>query len=319
LKSAFLADEERSSRDFTSEFLSLKRITQEAVIYDRLLSSVRSRLGLQPAIVRSSVLGTEVKVRDGTFPRSPDYDDAWLYALITHCNVFFDVGSNLGEMSLLACLDNPLRNVVVMDANPSALATAAENLFLNGFSRRVRFVQAFIADTENEEVEFFTVGTGQAGSRFRSHAKTASGANCSFKTRTTTLDIVARETNLPPDLIKIDVEGAESEVLAGSRELASHLRPRFIVEMHAFKELSMRQNGERVLNWCSEVDYEAYYLKRHVMVTSPDLFANRGRCHLYLQPKGHQYPSFLKEIAQEATLDEARAALKLSHSIESNS
>lgn len=279
------------------------------MIYERLLSSARSHIGLQPAIVRSSVLGTEVKVRDGTFPQSPDYDDAWLYALITQCNVFFDVGSNMGETSLLACLDNPLRNVVAMDANPGALATAAENLFLNGFSRQVRFVLAFIADTENEEVEFFTVGTGQAGSRFRSHAKTASSTNRSFKTKTTTLDTVARELNLRPDLIKIDVEGAESEVLAGSRELAGHHGPRFIVEMHAIKELSMRQNGEKVLRWCREVDYEAYYLKRHVMVTSPDLFADRGRCHLYLQPKGHQYPSFLKEIAQEATLDEAREAL----------
>lgn len=277
--------------------------------YKRLLTSVRSRIGLPPPIVHSSVLGANVKVRAGTFTPQPDYDDGWLYALITQCAVFFDVGSNVGEMSLIACLDNPQRRVVAMDANSNALAIAAENLFLNGFSKQVRFVLGFLSDTEDEEIEFFTVGAGQAGSRFRSHARTASDANRSFKIRTTTLDTVARELNLQPDLIKIDVEGAESEVLAGSRELAGHHGPRFIVEMHAVKELSMRQNGDKVLKWCREVDYEAYYLKRHVMVTSPDLFADRGRCHLYLQPKGHRYPSFLKEIAQEATLDEAREAL----------
>jgi FkbM family methyltransferase len=282
--------------------------TKNLMKSSRILTAIKSRIGLPPPIVCSSVLGVDLSVRADTFPQQPDYDDAWAYALISQCSVFFDVGSNVGEMSLLACLGNPGRRVVTMDANPRALAIAAENLFLNGFSRRIRFVHAFVGETEDQEIEFFTVGTGQAGSRFRSHAKTADAANSSFKVKTTTLNSIARELNLVPDLIKIDIEGAEAEALSGAKELIIH-RPRFIVEMHSPTELPMLENGHRVLRWCREVNYDAYYLKKHLLVTSPEVFAGRGRCHLYLQPRGEEYPFYLKEIEQGATLEKAHDVL----------
>jgi len=47
----------------------------------------------------------------------------------------------------------------------------------------------------------------------------------------TTLDDFARE-HVVPDTIKIDVEGAESNVLKGAEKLFTHSRPHLICEVH---------------------------------------------------------------------------------------
>jgi FkbM family methyltransferase len=51
--------------------------------------------------------------------------------------------------------------------------------------------------------------------------------------RTTTVDTIVFEQKQPvPDLIKIDVEGAERLVLAGSQETIKRYHPTFLIELH---------------------------------------------------------------------------------------
>ncbi|MGH9927859.1 MAG: FkbM family methyltransferase [Pyrinomonadaceae bacterium] len=266
---------------------------------NRILSKIRSRVGLKPLVVELRIHGKSLRCREGTIPDTPDYDDAWTFALLQESRIFFDVGCNVGEMSLLSLLDDPTRRIVMMDANPTALAAAAENLLLNNFTFS-RSVLAFIGEQDGEEVEFFTIADMQAGSRYRSHAKTASKLGSSFMTSTLTLDTIAEEFKLAPDFIKIDIEGAEAEALNGARRITLKYRPRILVEMHSHDELPMRENGERVLSWCREIEYSAYYLKTHCLVESVDSFANRGRCHLLLMPESEPYPERLREISQGA-------------------
>lgn len=275
----------------------------------RLKQSVRSRLGIGPSVVSQRLLGHDVKARFGLTKGKPDYDYGWVYALITQCAAMLDVGCNVGLDSLVACLDDPQRQVVAIDANPRALATAAENLFLNNISRQVRFVLGFVSDRDDTEVNFFTVGTGAAGSRFRSVAQTASRMNSFFKVRTFTLDELTGELGFTPDFIKIDVEGAEVEVLRGAKRLVQKCRPRIIVEMHRTDEFPMHVQGENVLAWCGEVDYSAFYLPEHKQVSSPGPFAHRGRCHLLLQPSGLTYPPHLKDIPESSTMEFAQALI----------
>lgn len=268
---------------------------------NRIFSRIRSRLGLKPPIINVRVCGKSLRCREGAIAETPDYDDAWALALLRESRVFFDVGCNVGEISLLALSDDPTRKVVMMDANPIALAQAVENLLLNNFTF-ARSVLAFIGERDGEEVEFFAVADGQAGSRYRSHALTASKADASFKTSTLSLDTIVEEFNLAPDFVKIDIEGAEAEALNGARRLTLAHTPRYLVEMHSQDELPMRENAERVLRWSREMGYSTYYLKTHTLVESVEPFANRGRCHLLLIPENQPYPERLKEIPQGAPL-----------------
>jgi hypothetical protein len=57
------------------------------------------------------------------------------------------------------------------------------------------------------------------------------------------------------------------------------------------------------------MDYDAYYLKDHQPVTSPDSFQHRGRCHLLLLPSGSAYPPYLRLIQQGDSMETAQAVL----------
>lgn len=109
-------------------------------------AAVRTRLGLPPAWIAAQVLGRSLTVRDGSVRAKPDYDDAWCLACALHARIVFDVGSNVGQAALPMLVSGGPELVVLIDANPRALAYAAENIFRNGLWHRARFVCAFAAE-----------------------------------------------------------------------------------------------------------------------------------------------------------------------------
>ena len=70
----------------------------------------------------------------------------------------------------------------------------------------------------------------------------------------TTLDDFAR-SNAAPSLVKIDVEGAESEVLNGAAELCRDVRPPLLIEVHD------PVNSMRVQEWLQRHEYRLEWLE----------------------------------------------------------
>jgi FkbM family methyltransferase len=275
-----------------------------------LARALRGRLAERVPYATEELLGRRVRVRLGTLPSVPGYDDGWVLALLPLSRCFFDVGCNVGFFSLVAAVDDSSRWAVLIDANPLALGRAAENLIINSFAQRSRFVLGFVSSSSGDPVTFFTVGAGAAGSRYPSHSASASAAQSSIMSRSVRLDEICAEQGLWPDLVKIDVEGAESEVLYGAERVAARKEATFLVEMHSRAELPMAENGRRVLDWCSRVGYDAYYLKDHVRLAAPEQISHRGRCHLLLIPMGDRYPDRLKRIPQSCPVERARELLE---------
>lgn len=268
----------------------------------RLEARVRYQLGLPFPWVRKTVLGRELVLRDGTIRKETDYDDAWLYACLRHAEIMFDIGANVGQSALMALLCPNVQQVVLVEANWQALSVAAQNLIRNQMSARVRFVGAFAAEASDASIEFWSVGTGAASSMFQGHAVTAAREGSVQKVPTVAVDDLIRSFTLVPDLVKIDVEGAESKVLQGSRELARHDKTRFLVEMHSPPELPMSRNAALVLEWARSVSYATWYLSAATRIESPDVIQHRGRCHLLLQPAAWPYPEWLVGIKQSDAL-----------------
>lgn len=264
----------------------------------KFISGVRQKyIAPKRKLVHDVLLGHELKVFEDTIRKTVDRDDAWYYQLVLNSKNVFDVGSNVGYTALIALLANKASRVVLFDANPEALVRAASNIIYNGLSHRCHFVNGFISNKVANKVKFYTVGTGSAGSSSSDHAKTAALLNSWFWVNTTSLDEVASYLNFAPDFIKIDVEGAEYEVLLGATSLVK--KPtRIMVEMHSNKDLSMLKNATNILNWCKEMGYAAWYLTEGEKMESADLISHRGRCHLLLQPEEMEFPEFLKGIKQ---------------------
>ncbi|MGH2361385.1 MAG: FkbM family methyltransferase, partial [bacterium] len=149
-----------------------------------------------------------------------------------------------------------------------------------------------------------------AGSMYAGHARSAAKAGRSVEAPTVTVDHLCDLYTTVPDLMKIDVEGAENEVLRGSKRCARHAKTRFLVEMHSPPELPMVKNAARVLAWCEEVGFAAWYLADETRLEKPAQVGHRGRCHVLLQPSAWPYPEWLKGIKQSADLEAALASTK---------
>lgn len=129
------------------------------------------------------------------------------------------------------------------------------------------------------------------------------GASSFIKAPTVTIDWMCEKYQTIPDLIKLDIEGAEHQALLGSIQCVKHQHTRFLVEMHSNPDLPMMINARNVLQWCREMSYNAWYLAEEGVLEQPEAVQNRSRYHLLLQPADWPYPAFLQGIGERADLE----------------
>ena len=139
-------------------------------------------------------------------------------------DVVFDVGAYHGVWSLI--LARHARHVVAFEPNPGTYQVLKETIAVNRAGNV--FALPLAIGGNSGDADFW--GTG-SGASLRHGEKRSS---CS-RVKINTLDGFAAESPPLPDVIKIDVEGAEHQVLTGARRCLEHARLVFI-EIH-FDEL----------------------------------------------------------------------------------
>ena len=269
----------------------------------KVLSAIKHKLSHRGEVLESSSLcGLPLKTIPGTIRKQTDQDDAWFFYLSKHHEVIFDIGCNIGYTALLAMVQNPDRQFILVDPNPTALNQAQLNLVSNNLGFKAQYFSAFVSDKQDDTVKFYTLGAGAAGSMYASHAESAAIVNSFTQVKTVTLDYLYKYYNLKPNLVKIDVEGAETMVMKGAETLARETQCTFFVEMHNVENLGMEQAGQLMIDWCRANNYKAWYLTEAVEFNNAKMIQARGKCHLLLLPDTKSYPEYLKNISQNAPL-----------------
>lgn len=246
----------------------------------------------------SSLCGVTLRTYSETIRATPDQDDNWFFYLAKHHNTIFDIGANVGYTALLAMIQNPDREYILVDPNPLALQKAQGNLIHNNLGFNAKYYAAFVSNKNNETVKFYTLGVGAAGSMHASHAESAAAVNSFKEVSTVTLDYLYSYYNLKPDLVKIDVEGAETFVMEGASIIAKETKCTFFIEMHDVENLRMETAINKMIAWADEMDYKVWYLKNGEELTSGELVKNRGKCHILLVPSEKPYPEYLIGLKQ---------------------
>ncbi|MCK6577925.1 MAG: FkbM family methyltransferase [Anaerolineae bacterium] len=277
-------------------------MTAIARIIHKAQTAYRRLLGIPLPIVTTALGGRLLRVREGAVPPTPQMDYGWIAACALRAVRVFDVGSNIGQAALIMLLSSTLEEIVMVEANPLALSVAADNLIMNHLIQRVRMIAAFADQRDDDEVTLWTYETGAAGSVYRERAQTAARRNTSMQVPTVTLDTLMSRFGAP-DLVKIDVEGAELRVLEGATGIARTGKARFLVEMHLIPNLTMMQHIDLLVKWCDSVGYSAWYI--HTSQRLPLGGIPDARCHILLQPKDWTYPEWLTSIPAFATADVA--------------
>jgi FkbM family methyltransferase len=154
---------------------------------------------------------------------------AWLEAC-RRATCVFDVGASIGLFALTARAANPAAEVVAFEPVPPVHKTLARNVRLNGY--RVSLERLALSDRDGVAEINWRPGKPSSGSLKDYRAPRILSEKVErFPVTLRRLDNYLEQMGLRPDLIKVDVEGAEPEVLRGLGAAFASLRPTVFVEV----------------------------------------------------------------------------------------
>ena len=160
-------------------------------------------------------------------------------------DVVWDVGANIGYIALVAArIVGPAGHVVAIEPDAQCAAAIRANAALNGLDQ-VEVVEAAAAG-ESGTAELVVV-------RDRLWSRLASVGDHHESEQRVRVQAIALDDvdGPPPTLVKIDVEGAELEVVAGMSRLLRETRPVVVCEMHGLNAAfcaAMKKAGYTVSN-----------------------------------------------------------------------
>ena len=209
---------------------------------------IASRYGLLKRFCRTlaiHVFPEEVETRIGSsrFLFRPKIDGFWylnysdaepgvekvLRENLSIGDTFVDIGAYIGFYSILARnIVGDSGKVIAFEPNPESYEMLKKNFELNGYKNCIAENIALF-----DEDGFFSLFTAKRGISSSSLFKVEgihSGQH--FTVKATTFDKYCKNHDIVPNLVKIDVEGAEYNVLLGAQEVISLYRPKLLIEIH---------------------------------------------------------------------------------------
>jgi len=150
---------------------------------------------------------------------------------VTPDSIVWDIGANVGAFSIAAAALARNGSVLAIEPDPFLMALIQRTLGLADNSHLNVQTLCAAAGARHEVASFCIARNGRASNYLHVAAgrMTAGGAANMHLVPVLPLDSLL-ETHAPPNFVKIDVEGAEIEVLSGSTELLNQTRPTILIE-----------------------------------------------------------------------------------------
>ena len=184
--------------------------------------------------------------------------------------VFYDIGANVGFFTLVGSrIVGESGRVIAFEPVPSCARSVARNIELNGFEQaEIREVAVGATDGE---ATLLVVGEA-SWSHMASARERHRDVRAEVDVTVVSIDsLVAAGTIPPPDVLKIDTEGAEIEIVEGMRETLERHGPAIICELH--------DTNERFAALMDELHYRATNLD------GPEPISDAGPIHVLAQPR----------------------------------
>ncbi|MGB0915375.1 MAG: FkbM family methyltransferase [Crocinitomicaceae bacterium] len=167
---------------------------------------------------------------------------------------FIDVGANIGLMSLFVASKFPKSITFGFEAHPNTFQLFQRNIELNKLNNIFPIHKA-LGSSEGKVQIFDNWHVNRGGA---SIVVQGEGSN-SFDVKMVRLDDQLNDSK--PEMIKVDVEGAELDVLKGASELIKSNLPTLIVEISELRETTNSASNEIVDYIKSLGNYRIFKLK----------------------------------------------------------
>lgn len=173
-------------------------------------------------------------------------------------DVVFDIGAHIGTYSIIASrLAGTSGRVVAYEPHDFTRAYLERHLDWNG-ARANTVVRPLCCGERPGSADFY-FKPGEAEGR-NGLVPVAGFERRAMKV--TTVDLEAAALRLAPGVIKIDVEGAELDVLKGAERVLRRHGPRLSLSLHPAALATRELTPEAVLAWLSALGYEAKVIAR---------------------------------------------------------
>jgi FkbM family methyltransferase len=155
---------------------------------------------------------------------TPRFHETWLKGWFPLTgSTFVDVGANHGEW--LALMDRGYERMIAIEPNPELAAV------LVGDNLKIHAVGAWSMDAENRR---FTTFERDVNTTVMDSSTVPLDVKGAFDAPCRRIDTLLAGVDLGvASLIKIDVEGAERDVLDGARDTIERFTPGLIIEIHS--------------------------------------------------------------------------------------
>jgi FkbM family methyltransferase len=174
--------------------------------------------------------------------------------------VVYDIGANVGFYSLLAArLAGPDGRVYAFEPAPGNAAAVRANAAAN-YPDRITVLELALGKSPGRAA--LSIPADSSWAYLERYAPDRS-SGATVQVEVATIDrLVADGTVMAPQLVKIDVEGAELDVLAGMKETMRRFQPVIVCEMHG-------RNAEFV-SLAQSLDYRVTNLESPTSVAAAD-------------------------------------------------
>jgi FkbM family methyltransferase len=203
--------------------------------------------------------------------------------LIKNCEVFIDVGANIGYFSILGAKVNPKLSVVAVEPAKGALHYLHLNRTENDLSNRISICEKAISDA-NTTLDFYVVNN----LKYPWLTHTLNGSNSlqnqhgRVKNQVYPVEVITMKSLIEVygikkiDLLKLDTECTEHLILKSSVNEINTYRPIIICEVYE----SIREEITNVLN--QFIDYELYQLMTDRLIPLKDFAHSKPNEYNYV-------------------------------------
>jgi FkbM family methyltransferase len=197
---------------------------------------IKSLMRLRPATIQigpGAGLKIDMRRASGAFDVGSNElpVQEWIVRQLAAGKTFYDVGANIGFFSLVAARKvGESGHVIAFEPVPENADAVRRNADLNAFDWIIVVDVAVSSSTGEAEL---VLAEHPGGAALRS-APLPPDATRSITVKTATLDSLVRRKDFPPpDVVKIDVEGAELRVLEGMAGVVQDHQPHVVCEVDA--------------------------------------------------------------------------------------
>ncbi len=250
--------------------------------YRRLVAVCLPKLMVQKRIGRYGPFAISAKFLFSDFEswgqsHNSGFDQLIAASIGAHC--VFDVGAHIGLTTLPLATTMTAGGVVVAFEPGNVNASFLEKHIAENKLENVIVIKNLVGDMISDQKAFYE---SEDVSGMNSLAEIRDKHPSSFVSMVT-LDQVVSERNVIPDVIKIDVEGAELKVLRGARETLLRHSPIIFLSVHPRQLEVLGDSVEDLLDFVLGLGYEVFSTDLSLPVGSKLQFGEyklvkRGNC-----------------------------------------